>query len=106
MCRAGPFSYEGFRQAISEGSSHEISGYCYTTTWPVVARSISNEICSWCRILRRARDGLPTMKYPPACEESVEVTIKISTEKLQEGVEIYLNGSKAASYAIYANLGE
>lgn len=107
-CRAGPFSYKGFREAvkISHHDVDETTGYRYMTTWSEISQSI-NETCSWCRIVRRTRDGLPTDKFPPAGEESVEVRLQVSAKRRWgSNIRIHLNGYKAATYDIYANLGE
>lgn len=103
-CQAGPFSYEGFRQAVSKGHYSATTGYSYTTTWPKISQSISNEGCHWCGIVRRTRDALPTEKFPPAGEENVEVRIQIDTG-VRKGLTILLNGEKAADYTIYAKAG-
>lgn len=105
-CRTGPFSYEGFRQAVSEYHYDGTTGYCYTTKWSNIFRSINNDACSWCRIVGRTRDGLPTEKFPSAGEASVEVRLQVSAGKYWRNVRIYLNGYEAATYDIYANPGE
>lgn len=107
-CRVGPFSYEGFRQAVgTRGYSDGTRSYCYTTTWSAISQSISNDGCSWCGIVRRTRDGLPPEKFPSVGDESVEVRFQVSAWRhATNGVAIYLNGYKAATCSIYAIPGE
>ncbi|KAF9477232.1 HET-domain-containing protein [Pholiota conissans] len=99
-CRADPFSYEAFREAVTDS-------YCYTTTWAQIFQSIENESCSWCRIIGRTRDGMPGERFPHVDGEIVDVKFQISN--FEDGKErngritIYLNGSKEAIYCIHPN---
>lgn len=104
-CQAGPFAYEGFRQAVSEAHYDDTTGYCYTTTWSKISESISKEACNWCRILVRTKDELPADKFPSAGEEIVEVKFQVK-KRTGNQVIIYLNSYKAATYILYANPGE
>jgi hypothetical protein len=69
-------------------------------------QSINNDACNWCRIVKRTRDELPTEKFPPVGEESVEVRLQVTAGKYWRNVRIYLNGYEAAIYDIYASPGE
>ena len=102
-CRTGPFSREGFRQAVAETHSDPNTGYCYTTTWAAISRSITNEACNWCTIVKRTRDGLTTSRFPPVGQEIVEIGVRVGTESKQ--MSIYLDGHKCAEYFIYAKPG-
>jgi hypothetical protein len=102
-CRAGPFSYEGFRDAIEHGQ-----GYCYTTTWSAISQSINKNACGWCRIVEGARDRLPLHWFNDVVgEESVEVSMKIWRQPRSD-IEIVFNGNQATKtfYDIYANSGK
>ena len=103
-CRTGPFSHEGFRQAVAESHYDATTGYCYTTTWAEISRSITNEACNWCTIVRRTRDGLIPLRFPPAGQETVEIRVQVET-KYRKMMSIYLDGHKGAEYIIYAEPG-
>lgn len=103
-CRTGPFSYEGFRQAVAESHYDATTGYCYTTTWAAISQSSSSEACSWCTIVRRTRDGLTSERFPPGGQEAVEIRVQVATG-FQKGIYIYLDGYKAVDYTIYAEPG-
>ena len=103
-CRTGPFSHEGFRQAVAESHYDATTGYCYTTTWAAISRSISNEACTWCTIVRRTRDGLTSESFPPFGQKTVEIRVQVETG-FRKGMNIYLDGSKAVKYTIYAKSG-
>ncbi len=103
-CRSGPFSPEGFRQAVAESHYDATTGYCYTTTWAAISRSITNEACNWCTIVKRTRDGLTPSSFPPAGQETVEIRFQVET-KYRKMMSIYLDGHKGAEYIIYAEPG-
>ncbi|KAF9481326.1 HET-domain-containing protein [Pholiota conissans] len=103
-CREGPFTFKGFRQAVAEYHDNDDTGYSYTTTWSKISESIDKEGCSWCRVLRRTRDGLPWEKFPYG-KENVEVRIQIETSSVSRNLSIYLDGVKAVTYTIYAEKG-
>ncbi|PPQ70668.1 hypothetical protein CVT25_010770 [Psilocybe cyanescens] len=95
-CRAGPFSYEGFK-------------YIYTTTWGTISQSVAKEGCNWCRLLIQNRDGLPDAKFPRGGpDEEVVIRIEIRVQSPVDWMDVtnnlylYLNDYKAASYMIYA----
>ncbi|KAF9479160.1 HET-domain-containing protein [Pholiota conissans] len=119
-CREGPYSYEGFRQAISKEDGDSKTGYCYRTTWAQICESISDESCNWCRVIKRTIDGLPEDKFPRSGEETVEVRFQVLLHTVEQShhdepgpwidgsrVRIYVNGSKeAVFYHAYAYKGD
>ncbi|KAF9479152.1 HET-domain-containing protein [Pholiota conissans] len=115
-CRTGPFTFENFRQAIQEDyeESTTIQGHCYVTTWGQISQSIRDDSCSWCTIIRRTRDGLPTDRFPSVNEDDVGVTVKFQILKKMGWnrsdsdfwyLQIYLNGFKEATYLAYEGDG-
>ncbi|KAF9479124.1 HET-domain-containing protein [Pholiota conissans] len=110
-CRAGPFSHEGFRQAISSGRYTGSSGYRYTTTWQKILQAVVNEACNWCHILRRTRAGVRADKALLISGETVEVRFQVSvkyTAQDSSHIKIYFNGLLVARYTmvLYANEGD